>query len=87
MASGASVTVSIAADTIGMLRVIFGVRRAAVLTSPGRTLDSAGRSRTSSNVSPSLANFGGKSWPGAHRSPPRFPSPGKGLGGVSMERA
>ena len=59
MARGASVTVSIAAETIGMLRVIFGVRRAAVLTSPGRTFDSAGSSSTSSNVSPSLANFGG----------------------------
>ena len=57
--AGASVTVSMAADTIGMLSWIFGVRRAAVLTSFGRTLDSAGSSRTSSNVSPSLANFGG----------------------------
>ena len=59
MASGASVTVSIAADTTGMLSWIFGVSRAAVLTSLGSTLDSAGSSRTSSNVSPSLANFGG----------------------------
>ena len=59
MARGASVTVSMAADTIGMLSWIFGVRCAAVLTSFGRTLDSAGSRRTSSKVSPSLANFGG----------------------------
>ena len=42
-----------------MASSIFGVSRVAVLTSLGSTLDSAGTSRTSSNVSPSLANFGG----------------------------
>ena len=59
MASGASVTVSMAAEMIGMLSPIFGVSRASVLTSLGSTCDSAGSSSTSSKVSPSLANFGG----------------------------
>ena len=42
MARRASVTVSMAADTIGMPSSICGVRRVAVLTSPGSDVDSAG---------------------------------------------
>ena len=56
----ASVTVSIAAETIGISRTIVRVRRVAVETSFGSTDDSAGTSRTSSKVSPSLANFAGR---------------------------
>ena len=59
MASGASVTVSMAADTIGIARSIRGVRRVLVSTSAGRTDDSAGSSSTSSKVRPSFANFDG----------------------------
>ena len=59
MASAASVTVSIAADTSGMASSMRGVRRVRVSTSDGMTSDSAGTSRTSSKVRPSLANFGG----------------------------
>ena len=55
----ASVTVSIAAETIGTSSTIVRVSLVAVETSFGRTLDSAGTSRTSSNVSPSFANFSG----------------------------
>ena len=50
-------TVSIAAETTGMFSEIDGVSRVTVETSFGRTCDSAGRRRTSSNVSPSLPNF------------------------------
>ena len=53
IAMRASVTVSIAADTMGMLRVMLRVRRVDVSTDFGSTSDSAGRSRTSSNVSAS----------------------------------
>jgi hypothetical protein len=45
-----SVTVSIAADTSGMFRLILRVRRVARLTSRGRTVECAGTRRTSSNV-------------------------------------
>jgi hypothetical protein len=45
-----SVTVSIAALTIGMFRVIFRVSMVAESTSLGRILDSAGTSSKSSNV-------------------------------------
>src|SRR5574338_709362 len=51
MAMRASVTVSMAADTMGMLSWMFRVRRVVVSTDFGSTSDSAGRSRTSSNVS------------------------------------
>ncbi len=57
IASRASVTVSIAADTIGISSAIVRVSREAVRTSFGSTDDSAGRSSTSSKVSPSLPNF------------------------------
>ena len=57
MARRASVTVSIAAETIGMFSEIDGVSRVIVETSFGRTCDSAGRRSTSSKVSPSLPNF------------------------------
>ena len=54
MAMRASVTVSMAAETMGMLRWMLRVRRVDVSTDFGSTSDSAGRSRTSSNVSASL---------------------------------
>src|SRR6266545_4821181 len=53
IAMRASVTVSIAADTIGMLIWMLRVSRVDVSTDFGSTSDSAGRSRTSSNVSAS----------------------------------
>ncbi len=53
MASRASVTVSIAEEMIGRLSAIVRVRRVATLTSPGMTVEWPGRSRTSSNASPS----------------------------------
>ena len=59
MARRASVTVSIAADTIGMASSMRGVSRVQVRTSFGMTEDSAGTSSTSSKVRPCLANFGG----------------------------
>jgi hypothetical protein len=59
MARRASVTVSMAAETMGIDSSMRGVRRVPVLTLTGRTLDSAGTSSTSSNVSPSLANLSG----------------------------
>src|ERR1700694_5085294 len=46
-----SVTVSIAADNRGMFRWMVRVRREERLTSRGRTVEWAGTSRTSSNVS------------------------------------
>ena len=57
IASRASVTVSIAAETIGISSAIVRVSRVAVRTSFGSTDDSAGTSRTSSKVRPSLPNF------------------------------
>ena len=57
IARRASVTVSIAAETIGMLSSIERVSRVRVETSFGSTCDSAGTSSTSSKVRPSLANF------------------------------
>ncbi len=51
IASRASVTVSIAADTSGTLRVMPRVRRVARETSRGTTVECAGTSRTSSKVS------------------------------------
>ena len=57
IAARASVTVSIAAETIGIWRSIVRVRRVRVETSPGSTPDSDGTRSTSSKVSPSLANL------------------------------
>ena len=57
MAIGASVTVSIAAETMGISSSRSLVRRVLVETSVGRTSLLAGISRTSSKVSPSLRNF------------------------------
>ncbi len=51
IARRASVTVSMAAEMIGMPSRIDRVRRVDVSASPGRTLDAAGRSSTSSKVS------------------------------------
>jgi hypothetical protein len=53
----ASVTVSIAALSIGILRVIFFVSRAEVSTSRGKTSLYAGKSKTSSKVNPSPKIF------------------------------
>ncbi len=72
IAMRASVTVSIAADTIGDSSTIVRVRRDAVETSFGRTDDSAGTSRTSSKVSPSFANFSGSVLPKVSKA--SFPS-------------
>ena len=58
-----SVTVSIAAEMIGTLRVMFRVSRVEVWTSEGITSDAAGMSRTSSNVSPTSSTFLGSSPP------------------------
>ena len=57
IANLASVTVSIAADTIGMLSVIFLVSFVSNDTSLGNTCDDCGTSNTSSNVNPSCASF------------------------------
>ena len=57
IAIAASVTVSMAAETTGMRSSTDRVKRVVVATSFGRTCDSAGTSRTSSNVRPSRANF------------------------------
>ncbi len=57
MAMLVSVTVSIAEVISGIFSRIFFVRRVSMLTSFGSTFDSAGISRTSSNVSPSFTNF------------------------------
>ena len=53
----ASVTVSIAAERIGISSAIVRVSRVAVRTSFGSTADSAGTSSTSSKVRPSRPNF------------------------------
>src|SRR4051812_30828715 len=65
IARRASVTVSIAAETIGISSAIVRVRRVAVRTSFGSTDASAGTRRTSSKVSPSRPNFSSyeSSWP------------------------
>src|SRR6266487_391171 len=60
IASRPSVTVSIAALTIGTLSIILRVKRVCVETSRGRTEEAAGTMRTSSKVRPSLANFSSK---------------------------
>ncbi len=63
MASRASVTVSMAADTSGMLSAMDFVRRVARLTSRGTTREWAGTRRTSSNVSAFLTTRMGFSNP------------------------
>ena len=50
----ASVTVSIAAETIGVFSLIFLLNEVEVSTSLGRTFEKAGTSSTSSNVIPSV---------------------------------
>src|SRR5688500_5380030 len=72
----ASVTVSIAAETIGISSAIVRVRRLAVTTSFGRTADSAGTSRTSSKVRPSFANLscGSPKYGDRNRCPGRRPA-------------
>ena len=57
IAREASVTVSIAADNIGIFSVIFFVSCVLILTSRGSTSLYAGISNTSSNVKPSPKNF------------------------------
>ena len=64
IAMRASVTVSIAAETIGTSSAIVRVSRVAVETSFGRTDDSAGTRRTSSKVSPSSRELLGQTDPG-----------------------
>ena len=53
IAKADSVTVSIAAEAIGTLMVIFLVNFVCILTSLGSTWEKAGTKRTSSYVSPS----------------------------------
>ena len=53
MASRLSVTVSMADETMGMLRLISRVNRVAVSTCPGITSEAPGSSKTSSKVRPS----------------------------------
>src|SRR5215831_4802818 len=53
IASRDSVTVSMAALTMGIFRLILRVRRVCVETSAGKTSDFCGTNRTSSKVSPS----------------------------------
>ena len=60
MAIRDSVTVSIGDDTSGTLIRTRRVTWVLVSTALGTTSDSAGSSSTSSNVRPSIANFGGK---------------------------
>jgi len=55
MASISSVTVSIAADTMGVFSMMFRVKGALISTSLGRTSEKAGIKSTSSKVSPSEA--------------------------------
>src|SRR5215208_1889865 len=57
MARRASVTVSMAADTIGICSEMLEVSRAAVDTWEGKTCDRQGTRATSSNVNPSLTNL------------------------------
>src|SRR5581483_4346480 len=90
IASRASVTVSIAAETTGIASSIPRVSRVRVETSFGSTSDSAGTSRTSSNARPSRANFSSSA---RRRSTSRRPSssPSKeeslSLGGDGLEVA
>ncbi len=58
MASRLSVTVSIAAETMGILRLISRVRRVEVSTCVGITSERPGSSKTSSKVSPSRISMG-----------------------------
>ena len=62
IAMSASVTVSIAEDRIGMLSGISRVRKVCVSAWLGRTDDSSGCRRTSSNVSPSGMSAASLSW-------------------------
>ncbi len=55
MAIGASVTVSMAADTMGMFRWMLREKRVCRETSRGRTSEYAGIRSTSSKVKPSRA--------------------------------
>ena len=57
MANFASVTVSIAADRIGVLSVMFLVSWVFKLTSFGMVVECAGTNSTSSNVSAVLSKF------------------------------
>ena len=57
MAISASVTVSMAADTSGILREMVRVRRVTVETSRGWTVECRGTSSTSSKVRPSLGRI------------------------------
>ena len=57
MASSVSETVSMAAETSGMLRVILAVSCVRTSVSLGRTPDSAGTRRMSSKLSPSPASL------------------------------
>ena len=57
MAMSASVTVSMAAETSGMLRGIVRVKRLTVETSRGCTAEYRGTSRTSSKVRPGLGRM------------------------------
>ncbi len=59
MAIRDSVTLSIAAESSGMLTRTFRETREEVSTWFGSTSEAPGSSRTSSNVSPSMANFSG----------------------------
>ena len=80
MARGASVTVSIAAETMGSASSMCGVRRVLVSTAAGTTPDSAGSRSTSSKVRPSLANFAGYG-------PDASASSGNGFRGRSMRKS
>src|SRR5882757_20924 len=55
----ASVTVSIAADNMGIFRVMSRVSLLRMSTSRGKTCEKAGNNSTSSNVNPSPKNFEG----------------------------
>jgi hypothetical protein len=57
MAMSASVTVSMAAETSGMLREMVRVKRVTVSTSRGWTAEYRGTRRTSSKVSPGLGRM------------------------------
>jgi hypothetical protein len=57
MARAASVTVSIAAETMGIFKEMFRVKRDCVLTSLGKTSEYAGNNNTSSYVKASKRNL------------------------------
>src|SRR6476619_3678494 len=85
-----SVTVDSAAERSGISSATERVRRVAVETSFGSTPDSAGTSRTSSKVSPSLANLSSRSLKWSDPSGPpggrtRFPRSGDGLELVHLD--